>query len=198
MKLIVGLGNPEAKYKNTRHNLGFMVVDSFAKSGGLSWRYSQDFLCYYLKSSDFVLVKPSTYVNKSGESVRLISNFYKIEPKDILAVHDDLDLEFGKIRLSFDSTSAGHKGVESLIEGLGGFDFARLRIGIGHPSRNAPADDKSLVGKTDGEPSSAEKYVLEDFNEGEQSELSLVIEKAISAVESYIDIGIEATMNKFN
>ena len=198
MKLIVGLGNPGDKFKSTRHNLGFMVVDALVASEGLSWRYSQDLMGYFIKTSEYVLAKPSIYMNRSGETVRHMSNFYKIEPKDILAVHDDLDLDFGKIRLSFDSTSAGHKGVESLIEGLGGFDFARLRIGIGHPSRNAPADDKSLVGKSDGEPSSAEKYVLEDFNEGEQSELSLVIEKAISAVESYIDIGIEATMNKFN
>src|SRR3989344_6002632 len=99
MKLIVGLGNPGAKYKNTRHNLGFMVVDGFAKSEGLAWRYNQDLLCYYFKSSDFILIKPSTYMNKSGESVRLVSNFYKIEPKDILAVHDDLIWNLAKLDL---------------------------------------------------------------------------------------------------
>src|SRR3989344_2363838 len=145
MKLIVGRGNPGAKYKNTRHNLGFMVVDNFAKGEGVSWRYNQDLLCYYFKSSDFILIKSSTYMNKSGESVRLVSNFYKIEPKDILAIHDDLDLEFGKIRLSLESTSAGHKGVESLIESLGNYEFRRLRVGIGRSSEGVDP----------------EKYVLE-------------------------------------
>lgn len=182
MRFIVGLGNPGTKYKNTRHNLGFMVVDSFAKSEEFGWRYSQDLLCYYFKSADFILIKPSTYMNKSGESIRLVSNFYKIEPKDILAIHDDLDLEFGKIRLSFDATSAGHKGVESLIESLGGFDFARLRVGIGRPLENIDA----------------EKFVLEDFDKSQESRLPAIMDKAISAVKSYIDVGIEATMNKYN
>ncbi|OGD89652.1 aminoacyl-tRNA hydrolase [Candidatus Curtissbacteria bacterium RIFCSPHIGHO2_12_41_11] len=182
MKLIVGLGNPGAKYKNTRHNLGFMVVDGFAKSEGLAWRYNQDLLCYYFKSSDFILIKPSTYMNKSGESVRLVSNFYKIEPKDILAVHDDLDLEFGKIRFVFDSSSAGHKGVESLIESLGGYEFGRLRVGIARPPDGVDP----------------EKYVLEEFTPKEQQELPSLISRSLEAVKSYIEFGIEAAMNRYN
>ena len=161
MKLIVGLGNPGTKYKNTRHNLGFMVIDRFVKDKGLSWRYSQDFLCHHSKSSNFVVIKPSTYMNKSGESVRKVLTFYEIESKDILAVHDDIDLEFSKIRLVFGSLSAGHKGVESTIASLGGFDFGRLRVGVGRPPPEA-SDDKV----------DAEKYVLENFTQEKPTPVS--------------------------
>ena len=97
MKLIAGLGNTGPKYKNNRHNLGFILVDSFVKSQGLSWRYGADFMCYWLKSNKFLVIKPTTYMNKSGASVKAVSGFYKIEIKNILVVHDDLDLDFGKI-----------------------------------------------------------------------------------------------------
>jgi len=201
MKLIVGLGNPGAKYKNTRHNLGFMIVDSFAKNHKLSWRYSSDFMCYFIKAKleqnidespgDFVLVKPSTYMNKSGESVLAVAKFYKVSGKDILVIHDDLDLEFGKIRLSFERSSAGHKGVESVIEGLGGYEFARFRVGIDSP--------RLRLGEA-GHPENIdpEKYVLEEFSEEEQGELKEVIAKCEQALESYIDLGLETTMNRFN
>jgi PTH1 family peptidyl-tRNA hydrolase len=195
------LGNPGAKYKNTRHNLGFVIVDSFAMDHKLAWRYSSDFMCYFIKAKlekniderpgDFVLVKPSTYMNKSGESVLAISNFYKIDGKDILVIHDDLDLEFGKVRLSFERSSAGHKGVESVIESLGGFEFGRLRVGIGSP--------RLRLGEA-GHPQNfdPEKYVLEEFSEEEQEKLKEVITKCQRALESYIDLGLEATMNRFN
>lgn len=181
MKLIVGLGNPGAKFKNTRHNIGFMVVEAFAKESGLSWRYSADFMGFFIKSQEFVLLKPSTFMNKSGESVKNVLHFFKIDKKDILAIHDDLDLEFGKIRISFDSSSAGHKGVESLIESLGGFDFARLRIGINKPAGVDP-----------------EKYVLEEFMPEEQIKLPDLITRAGEGIRSYLESGIEATMNRFN
>src|SRR3989344_4458117 len=133
MKLIVGLGNPGEKFKNNRHNVGFMVVDAFAKHVELSWRYSADLMCYFVKWSNYVLCKPAIYMNKSGEAIRAVSLFYKISHKEVLVVHDDLDLDFGKVRLSFNGTSAGHHGVESTIESLGSMDFGRLRVGIGHP-----------------------------------------------------------------
>lgn len=181
MKLIVGLGNPGAQYKNTRHNIGFMAVDEFAIINGLSWRYSQDWMCHFIKTDQYILAKPSTYMNRSGSSIKQVASFFKIRSKDILVIHDDLDLEFGKIRLSFDSTSAGHKGIESIIERLGSTEFARLRIGIGKPEG------------IDGE-----KYVLEDFTEEEQKKLEEVIGRGIEAVDSYLESGISATMNRFN
>ena len=182
MKLIVGLGNPGIKYKNTRHNLGYMVVDYFAKSSGLSWTYNPDWICYFAKTEEFVIVKPSTFMNKSGEAAREVLNFFKIEHKDVLAVHDDLDLDFGKIRISHDSQSAGHRGVSSVIESLGSFEFSRLRVGIGHPQ-----------GKID-----PEKYVLENFTDEEQKKLPGIIKICEEAISAYLASGVEATMNQFN
>ena len=188
MKLIVGLGNPGVGYKDNRHNLGFMIMDAFARNRGLSWRYSQDFMCYYIKSKDFVLVKPVTYMNKSGVSILSVCQYFDIEHKDMLIVHDELDLDFGKIRLAFDGSAAGHKGVESVIEILGTPDFARLRMGIGQvPTENG-----------DGKTTDADKYVLEPFSKEEQSKLPEVIQRCQEAIVSCLDLGIEATMNKFN
>ena len=133
MKLIVGLGNPGEKYRSTRHNLGFMVVESFVKNLGLSWRYNPDWIASWAKTEEFVIIKPSTFMNKSGEATRAVLNFFKINSKDFLVVHDDIDLAFGKIRISYDSSSAGHRGVDSVIESLGTFEFSRLRIGLGRP-----------------------------------------------------------------
>lgn len=187
MKLIAGLGNPGSKYQNTRHNLGFMVADSFAKSEGLSWRISRDWICYFAKTNDFVVAKPTTFMNKSGEALRSVAEFFKIDVSDILVIHDDLDLPFGKIRMSFDSMSAGHKGVESVIESLSGPDFARLRVGIGHPT------PKATDGK--GDP---EKYVLEEFSKDEVAQLPAVLAESFEAIKSYLSDGIIATMNRFN
>src|SRR3990167_4437724 len=182
MKLIIGLGNPGEKFRNTRHNLGYIVVDYFAKSSGLSWRYNPDWICYFAKTEEFVIVKPSTFMNKSGEAAREVLNFFKIEPTNVLAVHDDLDLDFAKIRISHDSQSAGNRGVNSLIAGLGTFEFSRLRVGIGHPR-----------GKID-----PEKYVLEDFTKREQEQLPVVITTCEEAIRAYLASGVEATMNQFN
>ena len=182
MKLIIGLGNPGEKYRNTRHNLGYMVVDYFAKSSGLSWRYNPDWICYFAKTEEFVVVKPSTFMNKSGEAVREVINFFKINPGDVLAIHDDLDLDFGKIRISHDSQSAGHRGVDSVIESLGTFEFSRLRIGVGRSKDNMDP----------------EKYVLEDFTQSEQDQLPAIIKTCEEAIRAYLASGVEATMNQFN
>lgn len=181
MKLIAGLGNPGTKYANARHNLGFMVVDAFAKSEGQMWRISKDWICYFIKASDYLLIKPSTFMNKSGEAVRSVAQFFKIDGGDILIVHDDLDLPFGKIRISFDSLSAGHKGVESMIESLSGPDFTRLRVGIGRPKKGDP-----------------QKYVLEDFSNAQMVKLPQIIKKSQEAIRSFLSDGIHATMNRFN
>lgn len=181
MKLIVGLGNPGTKYEKTRHNFGFIVADAFAKSEALSWRISRDWMCYFAKTENYILIKPSTFMNKSGEAIRSVSEFFKIAADDILIVHDDLDLPFGKIRLSFDSLSAGHKGIDSAIASLSGTGFARLRIGIGKPDKQDP-----------------EKYVLEEFSKKESGELAEIIEQSEEAIRSYLSDGVQATMNRFN
>lgn len=192
MKLVAGLGNPGQKYKNNRHNLGFMVADSFAKANGLSWRYGQDLMCYWIKTSTYVLIKPVTYMNKSGESVRSVCDFYKIEPGDVLVICDDLDLPFGKIRMTFNGSAGGHHGIESTIESLATMDFARLRIGIG------PIEPIGESGPPISKEQKVIEHVLSDFSGGEKEKLEEVIKKAVGAVQSYVDDGVEATMNRYN
>ncbi len=185
MKLIAGLGNPGAKYRGNRHNLGFVVVDNFAKENGLSWRFSQDWSCYFIKRGDSVFIKPSTFMNRSGDSIRKVSDYYKIDPSDVLVVYDDIDLPFGKIRLAFNGLSAGHHGIDSVIENLG-MEFGRLRVGISSPRE----DGKS---KED-----VSHYVLSDFSASEKKQLSKIISNSTEAITSYLDEGLNSTMNKFN
>src|SRR5205085_2343061 len=130
---IAGLGNPDKKYAKTRHNLGYIILDYFAKENGLSWKYSQDWMCYFVKTRQFVLAKPTTYMNKSGESVLTLSKYFKVDSEDVMIVYDDVDLPFGKLRLAIDGVSAGHHGIDSVIESLSTADFGRLRVGIDKP-----------------------------------------------------------------
>lgn len=181
MKLIVGLGNPGVKFKNNRHNVGFMVLDIFAIEMGLSWRYNKDLMCYLSKTRDYVLVKPNTYVNESGQSVKAVCEYFDIDSSNVLVVHDEVDLEFGKIRLSFNSSSAGHHGVESINKGLATEDFARLRVGVGRPQKG-----------------DVTQYVLSDFSQEQKSALPEVVAKCEEAIKSYLNDGITATMNRFN
>ena len=185
MKLIVGLGNPGSKYENNRHNLGFMVVDNYVTKLGLEWKYSPDWVCFWAKNDNVVFVKPSTYMNKSGVSAKAVADFYKVNLDDILVISDEVDLPFTKIRFSFDGLSAGHKGVDSIIGSLGGFEFARLRVGIGKPD----ASNKSI---------DVSRFVLEDFSKEEEAKLSEVISKCQEALDSFIADGISSTMNRFN
>ena len=182
MKLIVGLGNPGKRYANSRHNIGVVVAEVFAVEMGLSWRKSRDLMCYLVKTRRFVLVRPTIYMNESGESVRAMAAYYKIDPDDVLVIHDELDLPFGKIRLSFGGAAAGHRGIESVMRGLATGDFARLRVGIGKPEGDIDA----------------EKYVLTDFGSEERVKLPEVVAKCQEAIMSYLDDGLEATMNRFN
>lgn len=190
MKLIVGLGNPGKKYAGNRHNLGFMVADAFATEKGLAWTKNRDLMGDLAKDGELVIVKPQTFMNRSGDSIRAASNFYKIGPKDILVIADDVDLELGKIRLAFGGASAGHKGVESAIEGLSTSDFARLRVGVGRPTPVA----------SDGKPANieVEDFVLSDFLVEEKTKLAAIIKQAVEATGAYLESGIFATMNRFN
>ncbi len=181
MKLIVGVGNPGKKYSQNRHNLGFMVADAIVHQKGLEWTKNGDLMCDLAKDKELIVIKPQTFMNRSGESVRAAANFYKVDPKDILIANDDVDLQFGKIRLAFGGARAVHRGIESAIEGLGTPDFNRLRIGVGRPQ----------VGEV-------ESFVLSDFLPEEQKEIDSVVKKSVAAVESFLTDGITASMNRFN
>ncbi len=166
MKLIVGLGNPEDKYKKTRHNLGFLVVDYLAD--GEKWKKSKNSNCLYIRKQigpeEVELIKPLTFMNNSGKTVNHIQKKHRIKPEDILVIHDDIDLPLGEIRIQQGRGPAGHKGVQSIINQLGTKDFVRLRIGI------RPADQETII--------DTEKFVLEKFTAEEEKIVQATIKKA--------------------
>lgn len=130
MKLIVGLGNPGRKYNKTRHNIGFHILDEYISNK--KWTKKFNSLCFekLIDNNKVIFLKPQTFMNLSGNAVKLVVDYYKINLDNILVIHDDLDLEFGKIKLKYDSNSGGHNGVESIIKNLGSKKFNRLKIGI--------------------------------------------------------------------
>jgi PTH1 family peptidyl-tRNA hydrolase len=153
MKLIVGLGNPGEKYRKTRHNIGFMVIDALADQ----------------KSDDFVLEKPGTFMNESGKAVKKLLANSKFSAADLVVVHDDIDLPLGEFKISFGRGSAGHKGVQSIIDALGTKDFQRIRIGI------CPE-----IGK----PEKVEEFVLKKFTKEEEMVLKKVIEEIVAEMKN--------------
>lgn len=155
MKLIVGLGNPGEKYCGNRHNIGFILVDELAEKLGLAWEDSSKLKAKIAKKDDLILVKPLEFMNSSGNSVSLVINFFKISLKELVIVHDDIDLDFGEVKKQFASGAAGHHGVESIISTLGTKDFWRVRVGVGRPTDAQPVED----------------YVLRNFSEEELNEI---------------------------
>lgn len=153
IKLIVGLGNPGRRYKKTRHNIGFMVIDELKR---------------HISKKDAILLKPTTYMNNSGKAVRSVKDKHKIKPENIIIIHDDIDLPFGEIRISENSSSAGHKGVQSIINEIGTQDFVRVRIGI------KPALLRQGFGGR------AQDFVLEKFSKQEKKQLKDIIKEAVS------------------
>lgn len=137
MKLIVGLGNPDKQYINTRHNVGFMVLDDFANATNLNFKPERKFKGDICLTKEFILLKPMTYMNLSGESVQAVSSYYKILPKDILVISDDFNLPFEKLRLRASGSAGGHNGLKSIIQQLGSMEFNRLRVGIGDPGNDS-------------------------------------------------------------
>lgn len=183
MKLIVGLGNPGKKYEHTRHNMGFDTLDLFADLAmididkesfkGLVGRGK-------LFNQDVLLLKPQTFMNLSGESVREIVNYFKIEIEDILVIYDDMALEPGRIRLRPSGSSGGHKGMQNIIEHLGTEDIKRIRIGIGEPSYDTI------------------DYVLSKPTKDEKPLIEEAINEAVEAIKTYLKNNFEIAMNKFN
>jgi len=162
MHLIVGLGNPGQKYNNTRHNVGFMALDLLTIKLGLAWRESTKLKAALAKSAEYILAKPITFMNRSGFAVSALLKFYKLTPSDLIVIHDDLDIDFGKWKLSSDSRAAGHNGIQSIIDQLGSKKFSRYRLGI-RAGANRVTD--------------AEKFVLEKFSPEETKELPNILEK---------------------
>ncbi|SRR6056297_917174 len=177
MKIITGLGNPGEKYAQTRHNAGFMLLDKIAQEKNLNWRQQRKFSSYLCESEGDLLVKPLTYMNNSGWAIRQIMSYYKLLPRKFFSpgkdsdlsevltvIHDDSDLDLGDFKISTDSRSAGHNGVNSIIQHLKTKNFRRIRIGISTPERKAPL----------------EKFVLEKFSSEEFQKLNQVISKIIT------------------
>jgi PTH1 family peptidyl-tRNA hydrolase len=170
MLTIVGLGNSEEKYQETRHNFGFFVLDQLAaKFLPENWQVNRRFSCLSLKGDNFWLVKPQTAMNNSGLVLAKIVNFYKLDINNLLLVHDDLDLDLGNLKLNKSQSAAGHHGVESVIANLGTADFWRLRLGIGHPQI---LDEDEIV-----------NFVLEKFSPQEKTIVSRVANQAVGLLE---------------
>lgn len=179
MKLIVGIGNPGHEYALTRHNVGFIILDNYASAS--VWKTNKEYSLTMLNvhGEQVILLKPLTYVNLSGYAVSKVAHYYKVPPKDILVIHDDLDLQEKKYRLKTNSSSGGHNGIKSIIEQLGSKEFSHLKVGIGNDKKN---DTKS--------------YVLAKLSKEEIEFLKSNIFKEI--IDYYILNGIEKTMNKYN
>lgn len=180
MNLIIGLGNPGKKYESTRHNIGFMVVDDLARQENLSWQEDTKNKAMVAKGSDYVLVKPQTFMNLSGETTAKLLRYYHLLPRSIFGtkkdsdltafltvIHDELDLPFGKYKVASNSSSAGHNGVQSIIDHLKTKNFQRIRIGINTESRkNIPGD----------------KFVLQRFNDDEIKRIEKILPEILSNI----------------
>ena len=183
--LIVGLGNPGREYRNTRHNMGFLAIDTLAQKWGfknLKVQSKAIITSGIVSGQKVFLAKPQTYMNLSGQAVSGLINFYKISLDHLLVINDDIDLPFGTIRIRPGGGSAGQKGVGSIIERLGTEEFARMRLGVGRPP---------------GQMTSAD-YVLKPFNKEEEEFLKNFLDKAGEATEEFVVSGLDAAMNKFN
>ena len=183
MKLIVGLGNPGNEYINTRHNIGFYYLDLYVSKYNSIFKEKFNGLYSKIKidGEDVIFLKPLTYMNLSGEAVIKFVNYYKIKSEDILIIHDDLDLDIGRIKLKENGSSGGHNGIKSIIENLHTEDFKRLKIGI---SKNKLYDTKD--------------YVLGKFTNEEQEILKENSDKIINILNDYFKLPFNDLMSKYN
>ncbi|WP_096190469.1 aminoacyl-tRNA hydrolase [Evansella halocellulosilytica] len=185
MKLIVGLGNPGAKYDGTRHNVGFEVIDRCQQQLSIELdqsKFKGAFGYRKIGEEKIFLLKPLTYMNLSGESIVPLMNFYKIRIDELLVIYDDLDLPPGAIRLRQKGGHGGHNGIRSIISQLGTDKFKRIRVGIGRPPQGQAVPN----------------YVLSGFQEEERAEVDQAVEKATEAVEEWTKTSFANVMNKYN
>ena len=186
-ELIVGLGNPEPKYDQTRHNIGFDAVDSLAKAWSLSFQNNKRFQGLIAEGispygNKIRLLKPLTYMNRSGQAVRAVIDWYKIAPGSVLVIYDDMDLPVGRLRIRRSGSAGGHNGMKSIIAHLGKQDFPRLRIGIGRPDGK-----KQTIGHVLGKFAPEEKKVIQEM-----------LDISVNAVEKSLKEGIDKAMNIYN
>jgi len=189
VRIVLGLGNPGARYEGTRHNLGFRVVDELAGRGGVVFRRRDEItdLAWTVEAriggQDTVLAKPRTFMNRSGRAALALLRRYDQTPAGLLVIHDDADLELGRLRIRPNGRAGGHNGLRSLIAALGSEEFPRIKLGVRGEGR--------------GEADLAE-YVLEDFDAGERSTASALVALGADAVEAVLDQGVERAMNLLN
>jgi PTH1 family peptidyl-tRNA hydrolase len=194
MKLVVGLGNPGAEYRDTRHNVGFQVIDELARRWGVQqWRESFESLAAKTvqDGEPVLLCKPLTFMNLSGRAVAGLAGFYKVEAPDLLVVTDDIALPLGRLRARRGGSDGGHNGLKSIAQSLGADAYARLRIGVGR------GDIEASDGRVVGRPDMAD-HVLGRFRPDERDTISAAILRAADASEMFIAEGIERVMNAFN
>ncbi|MBJ8077156.1 aminoacyl-tRNA hydrolase [Bacillus cereus group sp. N12] len=185
MKLIVGLGNPGREYELTRHNIGFMAIDELAKRWNISLneqKFKGVFGAGFVNGEKVILLKPLTYMNLSGESIRPLMDYYKIDVDDFVVMYDDLDIPVGKLRLRMKGSAGGHNGVKSTISHLGTQEFQRIRMGIDRPKNGMKVVD----------------YVLGRFTSEEIPDVNHSIEKAADACEEWLNKPFVQIMNTFN
>jgi len=185
LRLVVGLGNPGKTYSKTRHNAGFMVVDEISDAFSIALekqKFDTRFGIGSVNGVKIVLAKPMAYMNRSGPQVQNIAGYFRILCEDMLVVHDDIDLAFGRLKIKEKGGDGGHKGVRSIIDAFGGGDFTRLRIGVGRPDAEKDAAD----------------YVLDEFTLEERKVLGQIITAAKDAIVTILCKGTKEGMNRFN
>ncbi len=187
MKLIVGLGNPGSEYRDTRHNVGFMVVDEVARRRGLTLSLApsqvpETFMGKQFGPAPLLVAKPLTFMNRSGDAVAALARYYDIAGGDLLVVVDEVALPFGRLRARARGSAGGHNGLKSIVDRLGTTEFARLRLGVGRGDARRDLAD----------------HVLSKFGPGERAELDIFIARAADAAEMFAVDGIEKVMNTYN
>jgi peptidyl-tRNA hydrolase, PTH1 family len=192
VRLIVGLGNPGTKYAGNRHNIGFMCVDRFTHDNSLSFTRSNSRAKIAegrIAGHDIVLAKPQTFMNNSGVSVGGLVRKFKVKFENLIVIHDDLDLPLGRIRIRLGGSSAGHKGINSIVQHIGNQEFIRVRIGIGRPNGQETAqngDDEVI------------SHVLGDFTPDEKELMQQVVPCVSEAIQCLLTAGLDEAMNKYN
>lgn len=183
MFLIVGLGNPGIQYENTRHNIGFNVIDNISKEYNIDINREKFKGMYgegFIGNTKVILLKPTTYMNLSGESIRELANFYKLEDDEIIVVYDDISLDIGRLRIREKGSAGGHNGIKSIIQNLGGDKFPRVKVGVGQPKDN-------LV-----------NHVLGKFSKEDREHIEKVIPVVSDAIVEIVKNDAKESMNKFN
>lgn len=184
MKLIFGLGNPGREYENTRHNVGFSLLDKIAESNQFCFcnsKFGASYLEYIIDGEKVMLIKPYKFINLSGEVVKKFVDYYKVDLTDILVIHDDMDMPLGRVKFVYDSSSGGHNGIKNIESFLNSKQYLRLKIGIGNRGDALGCD-----------------FVLGKFNQNEKEILNMTYDKLLNVVDDFVTLSMTELMNKYN